>query len=426
MLIRGSRALGAALLTAVLACGAFTATTTVAAAEAPKTFTAAQADELSDLVKAARLHSEKPGQRRLARQSMAVPPQDCLYSRENADVTAFRYAGGNRYETAVCASYWSWGAHNNNAGLAKANAVVLARGDAFPDALAGGPLATHVNGPLLLTSPTALLPNVKAEIQRVLAPGGTVHLLGGTGSLSAGVNTALTSAGFKTTRIAGANRFETAIKVAQALPATSNFFVTTGMGFPDALAAGGAAATLTLGARVDNDPATLPYVLLFTNNTTMPAITENFVYDRAAQLGGAVVFTAGGAADQAAANAFGADNLALRFAGANRFETARMIAQEIYTDEIGLVGAGAGLANGMDFPDALAGTAMLARFAQPLLLTQATVLSAPTRQFLQAHAGTVTDAEGNPAMAYLDILGGTGVISTPVADAAFTAFTPVS
>ncbi len=65
-----------------------------------------------------------------------------------------------------------------------ATGVVLARGDLFPDALSGVPLAGVYGGPLLLTPPTILLPSVLVEIKRVLAPGGTVILMGGTGALS--------------------------------------------------------------------------------------------------------------------------------------------------------------------------------------------------------------------------------------------------
>ena len=59
-----------------------------------------------------------------------------------------RIAGSSRLATAIGASQDQF----PTSGSAKA--VVLARSDTFPDALAGGPLAAKLGGPLLLTPPT--------------------------------------------------------------------------------------------------------------------------------------------------------------------------------------------------------------------------------------------------------------------------------
>lgn len=96
----------------------------------------------------------------------------------SAPVYAHRIAGPNRYQTAVCVSSESWfdpgqeGTPEDDL----AHAVVLARGDMFPDALAGAPLATQMQGPLLLTTPMSLRPEVKAEILRVLPSGDPVSV----------------------------------------------------------------------------------------------------------------------------------------------------------------------------------------------------------------------------------------------------------
>lgn len=90
--------------------------------------------------------------------------------------------------------------------------VVLSRDDTFPDSLAGATLS--FDGPLLLT-PTALLhEGTRTEIERVLPPGGTVHLLGGTAAISQAVEDELRAAGFTVDRLAGESRVETAIMVA--------------------------------------------------------------------------------------------------------------------------------------------------------------------------------------------------------------------
>src|SRR5438105_5079473 len=84
-----------------------------------------------------------------------------------------RVAGPDRLATAIATS------QDQFPTAGSASAVVLARSDTFPDALAGGPLAAKVHGPLLLTSSAALDTSVKTEIARVAVAGATVYILGG-------------------------------------------------------------------------------------------------------------------------------------------------------------------------------------------------------------------------------------------------------
>jgi subtilisin family serine protease len=88
-----------------------------------------------------------------------------------------RLSGTDRYRTAVAISQDAYPADGSAA------TVVLANGDNFPDGLAGGPLAVHLGGPLLLTPSGSLHEATRAEILRVLDSGGTVHVLGGAKSV---------------------------------------------------------------------------------------------------------------------------------------------------------------------------------------------------------------------------------------------------
>jgi putative cell wall-binding protein len=90
--------------------------------------------------------------------------------------------------------------------------VVLARSEAFADALAGAPLTD--DGPLLLTPSAALDDAVAAELRRVLAPGGPVYLLGGPGALSPAIEQSIRSQGYEPKRLAGRSRVETAVAAA--------------------------------------------------------------------------------------------------------------------------------------------------------------------------------------------------------------------
>ena len=98
------------------------------------------------------------------------------------------------------------------AGAPAAAHVVLSRDDDFPDSLAGAALTG--DGPLLFTARAALSPATQTEIQRVLAPGGTVYLLGGAAAIDPAVESALQALGYTTQRLAGPSRVETAIAVA--------------------------------------------------------------------------------------------------------------------------------------------------------------------------------------------------------------------
>ena len=118
--------------------------------------------------------------------------------------TITRISGADRIDTANAISQSSF------PGVGTASAVVLARADSFPDALAGTPLAAAKSAPLLLTGSSSLDSRTLAEIQRVLTPGKTVFLLGGTAALSSSVESAITQAGYQVVRFDGVDRFDTA------------------------------------------------------------------------------------------------------------------------------------------------------------------------------------------------------------------------
>jgi len=95
--------------------------------------------------------------------------------------------------------------------------AVLARGDEFADALAGSSI-TLASAPLLFSnSDTGLAPETAEELQRVLAPGSPVLVLGGEVALPAQVDADLQALGFQSQRLAGSVREETAVAIANAL-----------------------------------------------------------------------------------------------------------------------------------------------------------------------------------------------------------------
>ena len=100
-----------------------------------------------------------------------------------------RLSGLNRYKTVIAISQDIYSLDKS------ADAVVLARGDEFADALPGGVLAFQKKGPLLLTKPKALPLDVAEEIKRVLKRGGIIYILGGDIAISSAIESELRSLG---------------------------------------------------------------------------------------------------------------------------------------------------------------------------------------------------------------------------------------
>jgi len=280
-----------------------------------------------------------------------------------------REAGADRIATAVAVSQDSFPSGN-------AGAVVLARADDYPDALVGGPLAASKNAPLLLTQGSTLPSATVTEIRRVLPSGATVYILGGTSAVPISVATQLTGLGYAVVRYSGADRYATAVAVAVALGNPSTVLLATGTNFPDALAAGPAAAHLH-GA------------ILLTSGSTLPAETSAYL------AGAHSIYAIGGPAATAAPSA-------QAVVGADRFATAAAVATKFFPSS-----AGAGVATGTGFPDALAGGAQLALRGAPLLLSSQTGLPPSTTAYLVADHGVLTNVY---------VYGGTSVLGTVVAN----------
>lgn len=164
----------------------------------------------------------------------------------------------------------------------------------------------------------------------------------------------------------GGTRYETAAEAATtAYPTGSdNVVLASGQKFPDALAAGGLAGQLdapillTLQAEL---PESTIEALAALDPTTVTIVGESEAVSDAVE---AELVALGYATD--------------RIGGADRFETAALIAEE-------LAGDTAVLANGLKFPDALAISPGAHALELPLLLTTADTLQADAAAYLDAN-----------------------------------------
>jgi autotransporter-associated beta strand protein len=288
--------------------------------------------------------------------------------------TAQVLGGPDRIDTAILIS------KNSFPTTGSAQAVVLARADLFPDALAGAPLAVAKGGPLELTSlsgPSFIDPRTVTEIQRVLTPGKTIFVLGGPSAIADNVVAQLQALGYQVIRLGGTDRFQTAVIIAQnGLNNPTNLFLANGINFPDALSAGPSAAKVQ-GA------------ILLTNNNVMPAFTQQYLSTRS----GAVLFAMGGPAAGAAPQA-------TPIVGADRYATSVMAAQRFFTNPTAV-----GIASGVAFPDGLTGGAHIGKLGGPLLLTDPNALPGNVQTYLQSIKATITQ---------LFVYGGSTAVATPV------------
>ncbi len=251
---------------------------------------------------------------------------------EPGDVTVDRVAGASRFETAVEIS--------KKAYPGTAPVVYVANGNNYPDALSAGPAAAHEGGPLLLVTPESIPGVVATELAR-LDPARIV-VVGGIPSVNAAVFTQLQGMADTVDRVAGADRYETSrllVDYAFGDEGSTFAYVSTGLKFPDALAAGGAAGSkdapviLVNGAASDLDAATVTLLGDL-------GVTDTRV------LGGADTVSAGIFDDvDAVTNA-------VRLAGSDRYQTARAINADAFD-----TADHAFLVTGVNYPDALAGSA---------------------------------------------------------------------
>lgn len=236
---------------------------------------------------------------------------------------------------------------------APADSVVIASGEGFADALAGGAVAGARQVPLLLTARDRL-PDATATELRRLRPG-KVTLLGGAAAVSAGVAAEIAAiTGVEVQRVAGDDRYVTAVELAQvAFPErAATVYIASGEGFADGLAGGPSAAA-------EQGP------LLLVRRTSLPDVVATEIR----RLGATSAVVLGG--PQVVSNDVftalqGLGLSVTRRSGADRHATSVAIAGQAFTRSDTAV-----LVTGSNFPDALAASSLARQLGGPLLLTRA-------------------------------------------------------
>lgn len=261
-----------------------------------------------------------------------------------------RLAGKSRFETAVEISRSGW---------FETDTVILANGLNFPDALAGGPLAYALNAPILLTRPETLHAATQEEILRLGAR--KVVILGGTAAVSDKVANQLKALDIKVDRISGADRYETAKKIADRLGSQHDeVIVTSGKNFPDALAIAPYAA-------MNEVP------ILLVSSDKVPDSTKTIL----SQAKSTIVVGGNAAVNKSLEKHFPKP---YRIAGQDRYETAAKILEELEMDPTYVM-----IANGRGFADALTGSVLGALYGSPLLLVNPDGVPQATMDMVQTY-----------------------------------------
>ena len=264
----------------------------------------------------------------------------CGNHREELIEEVFRICGKNRFETAFKIADQM----KLSLGIEKFDAVIVASGTNFADALSGSYLAAVKNAPILLSFNDEYNQLAKNYIRANLNPGGTVYILGGTGAVPATMEEHLED--FTVKRLAGGNRFETNLAILEeAGVGDKPVLVCTGLSFADSLSA---------------SASELPILLVWNDLTEgQKALLEGLGGDNQLYVIGGEGAVSTDMEDQLAA--YGSVK---RIGGSNRFETSVMIAREFFEAPEAAV-----LAYAWDFPDGLCGGPLAAALDIPLILT---------------------------------------------------------
>ncbi len=285
--------------------------------------------------------------------------QSTLASGEFLRATQARLAGAGRFATAQEIAKVAFPTPG-------VDVVYIANGLNFPDALAAGPAATLLGGPLLLTLTNSLPAETVAELNR-LQPDRIV-IVGSPVVVSTAVQQQLTAnwAGGNVDRVGGASRYETGRLIVRdafldgATNVVDEVYVATGANYADALSAGAAAAAKGV-----------PIVLVQGTSTALDPDTRALLQDLLVP--GSTVYIAGGT--NVVSSGLASSILSIsdvtsvqRLSGTSRFNTSLAINTNAYP-AAGPDVAEAFIAYGLNFPDALAGGVLAGVKQGPLYIT---------------------------------------------------------
>ncbi len=269
--------------------------------------------------------------------------------------TYTRLAGDDRYGTMEA---------EEDEGFASADSVVLTAGSNFPDALSSAGFAGTLEAPIVLTATDSLSAEASEEITRLGAH--NVYIVGGENSVSPTVVSQLEAMGLNVVRIAGSDRYETALETyyygegswgTSGNGTAKTAIIASGETFPDSLSASSYAWWSTSPIFLSTSTGI--------DDRVKAAITDGG-FDRILIVGGpnSVPFSVEDWANTVTST--------VRMSGADRYATSVTFADWAHNE--GMTFNDVGIATGKSFPDALAGGALCGVRGSVLMLADIDVM----------------------------------------------------
>jgi cell wall-associated NlpC family hydrolase/putative cell wall-binding protein len=288
-------------------------------------------------------------------------------------VITSRLAGADRYATSIAISKSGWN-HATN--------VIISTGSNFPDALSASALSKSKDAPIILISKDSLSSDAIVELKRLGIS--NAYLIGGTGVISNSVENQLKSLNISIIRFDGIDRYDTSTKIANYMGVNNGIVVATGADFPDALSVAPIAAMKSMPILLSKKSGLDPNMSAFIKGKNIPI---SYIIGGTGALESSI--------DTSLPNS-------KRLSGNDRFGTNLNINNQFASD---LSFDTVYLATGLDFPDALSGSALAAKKNAPIILTDKDTISTDILNLMK-----------NNNVKHVVILGGTGVVSQDVED----------
>ena len=288
-------------------------------------------------------------------------------------VSTIRLAGVDRVKTSVNVADTGW---------SQSDYAIIADAWDFPDAVSAAPLAYKYKAPILLTDTANLSADTEAELTKLQVK--HVFIVGGTGAVSANVESKIIADGMDVQRLSGNDRYATSIAIANAVGNSGSIVITNGYNPFEALSISSIAAKegmpIILTAR-DSVPAevssylaqnsiTKTYVLGKADGTTSDdGVADSSTFPNPTRITGSSIYERN-------------INILKEFSGSLNFST-------VY------------FATGKSFADALAGSALAATTSSPIIFIDADMPKV-TSDFISSETSTI---------ASVYVLGGKGAVS---------------
>lgn len=295
-----------------------------------------------------------------------------------------RIAGKDRYAVSAGVSKQldKWG-HNSGT-------VIIARGDMFPDALSGGPLAAIEGAPVLLTYTNTLPADIINQIKDLGAE--RVIILGGTASVSLNVEGQLKKLGVTNVeRIDGKDRYVVSAKIAERVAdywGSDTAIIASAEVFPDALSASTIAG-----------PTGMPILLVKKDTITDPV--KAFINSHP-EIKNFIVVGGPRTVQPAVLGQLPKGAFIDRIEGVDRYEVAINVAK-YGIEYFGMDLSTLTVVRGDLFPDALSGAPLANYQWAPILLTTSSKLEGKVNTFLKSNQSQIDN---------IYILGGTASVSS--------------